>query len=55
MGILNLFPTLGGNDTKKYCPGDRFGQPPGEMSSIRSKLHYHVEDHVVRSLVGAVR
>ena len=50
----NFVPALGGDDTKRSPTGDIFGQPPGEMSSVRGKLANHVGDHVVLSPEGAV-
>ena len=44
-GRLKCVPVSGGDGSKTAPPGNIFDQPPGEMSSIRSKLI----DHVVQS------
>ena len=53
-GCHKIVPVLGGDGTKIPPTGDLFGQPPGEMSSIRGKLADHGEDHVVLSPEGVV-
>ena len=53
-GSKKCVPVLGGDGTKIAPTGDIFGQPPGEMSSVRGKLADHVGDHIVLYPEGAV-
>ena len=53
-GCHKFVPVLEGDGTKIDPPGELFYQPPGEMSSTRSRLAEHVGDDVVLSPKGVV-
>ena len=53
-GCHKFVPVLVGDGSRISSPGDLFGQPPGEVSSIRGRLADHVGGHKVLSPEGVV-
>ena len=52
--MLEMFPVLGGDDSKLFPVGDVYRQLRCERSSVRRNIAYHIGDHIILSPGGAV-